>query len=206
MVGEEPAALRSPGLEQATIHAPIPTLVFQGRGKIRQLISVRSAPSSYQVWALTFQAGGKLLSATRAEHPIDRTPLVLNAANTGSPSVPTTPAPRRPRIRSKSVSAEPAISTPVTPEPTTSAPAAATAASRIRADCSHPPRRRCPLRPHLLATAEAAKPPALPTPPPTPSQSQRLAAPTATASANAEVSQPPSPRRPLKIPLPSPSR
>ena len=89
MVGEEPAALRSPGLEQATIHAPIPTLVFQERGNIRQLISVRGAANSYQVWALTFRPGGKLLSATRAEHPIDRTPLVLNAANTGSPTEPT---------------------------------------------------------------------------------------------------------------------
>ena len=29
MVGEEPAALGSPSLEQATIHAPIPTLVFE---------------------------------------------------------------------------------------------------------------------------------------------------------------------------------
>ncbi len=89
MVGEEPAALESPSSDQATIHAPIPTLVFRNQGKIRQLISIRSSASAYQVWALTFQAGGKLLTATRAEHPIDRTPLVLNAANSGSPAVST---------------------------------------------------------------------------------------------------------------------
>ncbi len=86
MVGEEPAALSSPPSSQATIHAPVPTLVFQNKGKIRQQISIRSKQSSYQVWALTFQSGGSLLTATRQEHPIDRTPLVLNATNGGAPA------------------------------------------------------------------------------------------------------------------------
>jgi hypothetical protein len=86
IVGEEPAALESPSSDQATIHAPGPTLVFQNRGKIRQQVSIRSSQNSYQIWALTFQSGGKLLTATRQEHPIDRTPLVLNAANSGAPA------------------------------------------------------------------------------------------------------------------------
>ncbi len=187
MVGEEPAALRSPGLEQATIHAPIPTLVFQDRGKIRQSISIRSSPNSYQVWALTFQSAGKLLSATREQHPIDRTPIVLNAANNGSPAEPTTP-PTTPTTANRApsqVSAQPAISTPVTPEP-----------ADLRLSCPRPSggiRQLLQLPPPVppaptapLATAETAKPPALPTPPPA------FAAPTA-PSANAEVSQPPSP-------------
>jgi hypothetical protein len=196
MVGEEPAALRSPGLEQATIHAPIPTLVFQGRGKIRQMISVRGAASSYQVWALTFQPGGKLLSAIRAEHPIDRTPLVLNAANTASPAEPTTP-PTIPTVANSApsqVSAEPAISTPVTHEPVTSAPAAATTARDESPPT--PPASVAPAVTSPLATAETAKPPVLPTPPP-PAAALSASALTP-ASANAEVSRPPSPPSPAE--------
>ncbi len=86
MVGEEPASLGPSSADLATIHAPVPTLVFENKGKILQQVSIRSSQNSYQVWALTFQSGGKLLTATRQEHPIDRTPLVLNAANNGSPA------------------------------------------------------------------------------------------------------------------------
>ncbi len=203
MVGEEPAALRSPGLEQATIHAPVPALVFQDRGKIRQMISIRSAPSSYQVWALTFQSGGKLLSAVRTEHPIDRTPLVLNAANTGSPVEPTSPTtPTTANSAPSQVFAEPATSTPVTPEPATSAPAAPTAArvEPAAAAPTHAP----PVAPALTSpsvTAEAAKHPVPPTPPPAAATPTAAAPPGSTpapASANAEVPQPPSPPSPAE--------
>jgi hypothetical protein len=144
MVGEEPAALSSPPSSQATIHAPIPTLVFQNKGRIRQQISIRSSQSSYQVWALTFQSGGNLLTATRQEHPIDRTPLVLNAANSGSPAV------------STGMTASGAHLSPQPPIPVAAAPVAPAEPTAPRVE---PPTSPAP------GTAEAAAVPTPPTPP-----------------------------------------
>ncbi len=185
MVGEEPAAIRSPGLDSATIHAPVPALVFEERGKIQQLISVRSAPNSYQVWALTFQAGGKLLSATREQHPIDRTPIVLNAVNNGSPA----PATTNIAAGAGQVSSQPQVfSQPTMPPP--SAPSASTAAAIpvAPAELTAP----APVRPAPTAASAAITAPA--TPPP--AATSRMGGPTTPAAPkapamSAEIPQPP---------------
>jgi hypothetical protein len=82
MVGEEPAAIRSPGKNPATILAPVPTVIFLDHEKVRQQISIRSTAETYQVWGLTFDSAGKLLTTTRVAHPVDRTP-VTETANAG---------------------------------------------------------------------------------------------------------------------------
>ena len=45
MVGEEPAAPRSPSSSQATIHAPIPTLVFRNKGRFANRSPSAAAPT-----------------------------------------------------------------------------------------------------------------------------------------------------------------
>jgi hypothetical protein len=195
MVGEEPAALRSPSSDQATIHAPIPTLVFRNQGKIRQLISIRSSAGAYQVWALTFQAGGKLLTATRAEHPIDRTPLVLNAANSGSPSVSTgtTAVPS---------SAAPISSAPMTPKPSPPPPAAITAVVAPTAPAEPIAPGVEPSAAPTPATAAAAATPTPPAPAANPpAEVPTPAAPTATA-AKVEVSPLAAPPPPAEVTAP----
>jgi hypothetical protein len=178
MVGEEPAALETPSSSQATIHAPVPTVVFQERGKIRQLISIRSSASTYQVWALTFLSGSRLLSATRQEHPIDRTPLVLNAINAGSPAGSTTT--KTVNAAPAQVFAEPATSTasaPASSMPLHPATTASTASAAIPVETAPTmvppaPRSASPVpsaAPAPVSTAtEAIKPLSPPATPPTP--------------------------------------
>jgi hypothetical protein len=160
MVGEESAALASPSSDQATIHAPIRTLVFQNKGRIRQQVSILGSQNSYQVWALTFQSGGKLLSATREEHSVDRTPVVLNAANSGAPSIST-----RPTVAPSSNSQIPAQ--PVMPMPLTASPAATTAAASPVAAAQSITPTVVPPAPPKSIPAVATTVPTPPTPPAT---------------------------------------
>ena len=191
MVGEEPASLGPSSADQATIHAPVPTLVFQNKGKIRQQISIRSSQNSYQVWALTFQSGGKLLAATRQEHPIDRTPLVLNAANNGSPAGSTgattistgaaqisspalAPTPMPPPAATASAAIAPAAaeSTPTEVAAPTPATAAAAAIPAPPVPPANPPAvvASTPVAPSVVATpadtAKVERPQPAPLPPP----------------------------------------
>jgi hypothetical protein len=138
MVGEEPDALASPSSERATIHAPIPTLIFQDKAKILQQISVRSSQNSYQVWSLTFQSGGKLLAATREEHPVDRTPVVLKAA-ASAPQPPSAALAVAQPLPAETATVDPAIS--ASPSPATAAPSAA---SLVRPSPPMPPGRFVP--------------------------------------------------------------
>ncbi len=207
MVGEEPAALSSPPSSQATIHAPIPTLVFQNKGKIRQQVSIRSSANDYQVWALTFQSGGRLLTATRQEHPIDRTPLVLNAANSGAPAAPNgataipTPVPH----------AEPAAQ--AAEPPTSTAPVAEAAAMPTPSTPpANPPavEASTPIAPSATATpANIAKvEPRQPEPPPSPVETKVPTAEpeTAPVSALAESTvEPVAPATPAMAAQPQPA-
>ena len=87
MVGAEPAALRSPSFDAATVQAPVPTVQFVEKGRIRQLVSIRNSAATYQVWTLTFSPNGELMSAAREEHPVEpATPVVLQAATPASPT------------------------------------------------------------------------------------------------------------------------
>src|SRR5271165_6859867 len=195
MVGEEPAALGSPSLDQATIHAPVPTIFFQNRGRIRQQISIRSRPNSYQVWALTFQAGGKLLSATREEHPIDRTPLVLNAANSGSPAQST--GATSITAGAGHVSSQPVAQVPAAPPPATTTAAAAPAApAEPIASPAAPP------APAAVSTiAETPTPPVPPANPATSPMPTHAAA-TAAKATNVEPPQPQPPTPPAEVAAP----
>jgi len=162
MVGEEPAALGSPSSDQATIHAPVPTLVFQSKGRIRQLVSIRSSQNTYQVWALTFQSGGSLLTATRQEHPVDRTPLVLNAANGGAPASST---------GTTGISAGPTqVSAPSPPPMASSPPALAAAIAPPHPAPAEPAASAAKMPPSPTPTAEAAMVPTPPTPPAKPAE------------------------------------
>ena len=150
---------------------------------------------AYQVWALTFQAGGKLLTATRAEHPIDRTPLVLNAANSGSPSVSTgtTAVPS---------SAAPISSAPMTPKPSPHPPAAITAVVAPTAPAEPIAPGVEPSAAPTLATAAAAATPTPPAPAANPpAEVPTPAAPTATA-AKVEVSPLAAPPPPAEVTAP----
>jgi hypothetical protein len=175
IVGEEPAALGSPPSSPATIHAPIPALVFQNKGKIRQQLSIRSRQNSYEVWALAFQPGGNLLSATRQEHPIDRTPLVLDANNDESQPVPgrtTAIPPSGAPIRSE------------TPAPTTRAAAGIAVAPPMALTKPAPPRIETPASPPPAAT-EAVAVPTLSTPAPSETKAPNVEPVTSPISAGA---------------------
>jgi hypothetical protein len=185
IVGEEPVALRSPSLEPATIHAPIPTLQFLDRGRIRQLISVQSSANDYQVWALTFSAG-KLLSATRAEYPIVRTPLVLNA-NAATPPAPAPPAGAvsiTPSTGVVSAAAAPApMNAPPTPpvvRPMEPSAPSTPAASSINAESNTAP---SPLQPPASETTITAEP-----------ATATVSSPSATVAQPAEPAQPIAPQ------------
>jgi hypothetical protein len=196
MVGEEPAALTSPPSSQATIHASVPTLVFQNKGKIRQLISVRSSPSSYQVWALTFQSGGNLLTATRQEHPIDRTPLVLNAAHSGSS--PVSSGTTTISIGAAQVSS-PAL-TPMQPPP----PAEATAAVPVAATEPIVPSVAAPTPAAAAAAASVPAPPVPPDNPPAMEASTPVAPSVAAPRANITNVEPVAPAAPAMATPPPP--
>ncbi len=88
MVGAEPDALYEPSVDEAAIHAPVPELQILAKGRMRQLISVRSSPAEYQLWAMTFSGAGKLLSAAREEHPVRPNIPALQAAAQTSPNRP----------------------------------------------------------------------------------------------------------------------
>ena len=173
MVGEEPSALRSPPInqvtdrvaDQATIHAPIPTVAFARRGQVRQMVSIRSSANDYQVWALNFVSGGRLISATRAEHPIDRTPLVLNAKAAAPQSLPAA-APMS--AAPESAVLAPAAAPVATAEPVVSVPAPAPAASAASTVPLPAPTRPVPPTP-ANATVEFPQPPAASALTPTPS-------------------------------------
>ncbi len=172
MVGEEPVALRSPSLETATIHAPVPTLQFLNKGKTRQLISIRNSATTYQLWALNFSSQGRLVSATRQEHPIDTTTPLMEAANPRSPTRPAVSASVKPV--SAQPSAEPPSSAPSTPMQATPAVSTVTAAT---AESPQPlPPSATPVRPATpefpaptssSATAEPPQPATTPTSPAT---------------------------------------
>jgi hypothetical protein len=139
MVGAEPSALRSPSLEAATFQAPVPTLQFLEKGRTRQLISIRSSATTYQVWALAFSSGGRLMAASREERPVDRTPQLLEAATPAStPSLSTPavaasnpPVPSPPMERpAAAMSPESQPAAPVAPAPISAPSAAAASASR----------------------------------------------------------------------------
>jgi len=138
MIGETPPALRTPALDPPTIHAPVPTLGFAEKGIAREVLSARNHSDTYQVWTLTFGGNGKLLTAERLEHPIDRTAPILNAADAPSPSATSAPGAVHPTATTASVdatapptvAAAPVLPTPArTPMARPSAPSAPSAPS-----------------------------------------------------------------------------
>lgn len=95
MTGGPSRVLRTPALDPATLHAPVPTVQFAPNGSVKQLFSVRNSESTYQVWTLTFSGAGKLLAANSEEYGIrakSRTRMAMAAGSTSSgPSLPSTP-------------------------------------------------------------------------------------------------------------------
>jgi hypothetical protein len=90
MIGEPPAAIRAPSLDPATLHAPVPTLQFVEKARVRQILAVRNSEATYQVWTLTFSPAGRLLAAQPEEHSIRTEAPTLTAT---APSAPPPPAP-----------------------------------------------------------------------------------------------------------------
>jgi hypothetical protein len=207
MVGEEPVALRSPSLESATIHAPVPTLQFLNKGKTRQLISIRNSATTYQVWALNFSSRGKLVSAIRQEHPIDTTTPLMEAANPRSPNPPVVSAKVNP------VTAQPSAEPPssAAPAPMPAMPAASTSSvakpepPQPATTPASPATAAISASPAPTSTAATAEPPQPPTSPASPATAAIPAssAPASTA-ATAEPPQPAtSPASPATAAMPA---
>jgi hypothetical protein len=127
MIGEPPAALTAPSLTPATVHAPVPTMKFGGKGSVTQLVSVRSSTETYQVWNFAFGRDGRLRSAEETDYPIDATPPILNAGASSSMGSPVAPA---------EVAAPAVAPTTTATEPT--APASPLAAPTASAVIPHP--------------------------------------------------------------------
>ena len=90
MIGEPSTALRSPSLDLATFHAPVPTLQFVDKGRARQVFSIRNSERTYQIWTLTFTQEGRLLTAQPEEHNI-RSESPSLQATAPLPALPTSP-------------------------------------------------------------------------------------------------------------------
>src|SRR5271163_4218483 len=172
MIGVEPAALRSPSLDAATVHAPVPTLQFAEKGKTRQLISIRNSDTTYQVWTLTFSASGRLTTAAREEHPVEpATPVLLQAATPAFPSAAPVAANTAPAANP--TLPQPAVASPPTPPavPPPTPPTEATAAPpQPAAPPNTPPPApvsAVPLETALIAATAASPQPAEPSANPT---------------------------------------
>jgi len=147
MIGEPPAALTTPSLTPATVHAPVPTMKFREKGSVTQVVSVRNSSDTYQVWNFTFGRDGRLLSAEKVEHPIDTTPPILNAGAPSSPGLP--PA-------SAEVSSTPVVAPMASPTVATASSAPATPAVAPAPVAENP----APASPKVTAsTPESIAPP-----------------------------------------------
>ncbi len=91
MVGAEPAALRDPSVETATLQAPVPTQVFLDKERVQESFSIGSSSTAYQVWSLTYSADGRLLTVEEKESPVGAAPAILSAGAAPATSAPAAP-------------------------------------------------------------------------------------------------------------------
>ncbi len=196
MVGAEPSALRSPSLEAATFQAPVPTLQFLEKGRSRQLISIRSSATTYQVWALSFSSSGRLMAASREERPVDRMPELLEAATPAGARTPAVAA-SNPPVPSTPME-QPAAAMPLASQPATPvAPAAISAPSAVAASAS--PESASPAASGHGAVSAVSQPAPIAAPPPVTSSAVIAESPIAQPALPAKeaVVAPPVPATPL---------
>jgi len=215
LVGAEPAALRTPSLDAATVHAPVPTLQFLEKGRTRQLISIRNSATTYQVWTLTFSPNGKLMTAAREEHPVEpTTPVVLQAATPASPGTspvaitvgpavvvpPASPTPPQPAAASQP--APPATPSPAVPTPTPPTEATAAPPQPAEPPNTEPPTAPTSNAPSQPAPAEMTPPTGVTSTPTQPAAPPKTAPPLMAPSA---VPPPPAPTEAAAAPQPASS-